>query len=919
MRMPLFLPILIAAALVGAALITFPLKTTARDVVPWPALTSYFDQDFRAAGFSITCVSGIDETCTVNWSNPADRFSDRIAVYSFADEQDLTRDDILRRFHERASKVAGQSELRRASGVLDGFFQSGLRRMADRSMRRARDGSTDAFLLPPFRLSELRRVRGKDIREVESLDPSFSTITTGLPRKPNYQADVIAPASSGAASTNAMTLRIVRSVGASVVQTLDPASPRTCRDISPDGKPDPLPCRAVTITGCIASKNFACRSPVLEIHAMAPGIALVRSAGNGDARLLSRGGRPLTVDELLIARADAGKRFEPLQVESTRPGVISDFRVELIHGGDVALSRLRMVNGRWERWYEPSVQPWVQPLVTRWEQLADERRTRTNTPDIDPRAAVRLTVDLTLQQALENRLASWMRDGGWEEAVRNHLAAAHYRGRRHRLTSTAGEREHRRPVPHAGVTLLDAKTGNILAGASYPPARALVTKDGQPSFAPGWRERLAGDAPAWAAREILDSLSDRVTNDANANFVTHPIGSTFKPLLLSLTLDARPRGGAQDGLDRLFNLMVAGHPPPAREPAPLPYSCPQCAEIGYEAVAGLPLGPYGSEEGSWQHKQDDWIDRSEFLVASCNKYAVTLGVLSLFDWTRPSDGSNTACCWNTRRDSFALSPNQTADGRSAAPYPTDVYSHATQVPPLGPWIEPTQASTTARFADAPIFTRLERYYGVPARSQPDAYDALPWAKCVGLDALAYRTRVPRMGTVARTQLSLTGQIVGPSFTNLFTGAGHNWWSSVKLAEAYARLAMNKEMAAGFCGGNVAQQPLFSDTSRHAELLQILSRQRTASWMHLDNVNAWIAQGPKRVALSKTGTTLRMSGYASTGVLALFAGEAEAMVGPHPSKIANGIVMVVYVDDIGKSEQVTRLADQLFAVVKAGGR
>jgi hypothetical protein len=55
------------------------------------------------------------------------------------------------------------------------------------------------------------------------------------------------------------------------------------------------------------------------------------------------------------------------------------------------------------------------------------------------------------------------------------------------------------------------------------------------------------------------------------------------------------------------------------------------------------------------------------------------------------------------------------------------------------------------------------------------------------------------------------------------------------------------------------------------------------------------------------------------VLALYAGEAEAMVGPHPSKIANGIVMVVYVDDIGRSEQVTRLADQLFAVVKAGGR
>jgi hypothetical protein len=915
MRIRSLLPLFVVALLVGGALVIFPLKSTARDTVPWPALGSYFSQDFRNAGFSITCVSGTQETCTVNWTNPADRTSQRVPVYSFADEQDLTRGEILRRFHEKASKAAGSGDVVRALGVLDGFFQSGLRRMADRAMRRAREGSAEVFRLPPFRLSDARRVSGRDVRQVEGIDASFSTIPTGLPRRPSYQADVIASSEFSGASGGAMAIRLVRPVGSTVVQILDPASTRTCREISPDGSPDELPCRAVTITACRASKHYDCRNPALEIHALAPGLAIARSAGNGDAKLLSRGGQPLALDEVLVARAEKGKRFDPLQVEATRTPMQS-FRIELIHGGDVPVSRQRMVNGRWERWFEPSVQPWLEPLVTRWEQLADAAPT-AQTAKLDRKKPVRLSVDLPLQLALEEKLSSWMDGGGWERQVRRHLTASHYtQTRTRRLNHRSGESGHRRPVPHAGVTVLDAQTGNIIAVASYPPARALLMKDGQPSFAPGWRERLVGNnAPAWASRDILEVLSDRIINDTNANFVTHPVGSTFKPLLLSLTIDSTPRGGVADGLDPLFNLMVAGHLPPPAMPVPAPYVCPACARSDHEAVAGLPLGPYGNEEGSWIHKLDSWIDRSEFLVASCNKYAVTLGVLTMFDWTQPS-GNTSSCCWNVQRDTFALSPNQLASGGSPLPYQPDVYSDPSRLPPLGPWLNAATASTTARFADAPIFARLDRYYGVPGRTHPDAYDPLPWAKCVGFDPIADRANVPRMGSIARTQLSLTGQIVGPSFTNIFTGAGHNWWSSVKLAEAYARMATNKEVTAGLCGGSSAQGGLFADASRHAELLQILSRQREASWVHLNAVNEWIKGGPDRVALSKTGTTLRGAGYSSTGVFALFVGTATEMIGPHPTRVGKGIVMVVYVDDIGKSDDVTRLTDHLFTALQA---
>jgi len=907
MRLKGFLPLLVVSGLLLAAVVAGPYRITARDAVPWPALTKYYDRDFREAGFTTRCFMGARETCLVRWTNPSDPAAKPINVYSFADDQEFTREDVLQRFYKTARNAAGEAEAQRAVAVLDGFFQSGLRRLADRALHRARDGSAEAFRLPPFRLSDTRRVGRADIREVEGLDSSYSTIATGLPSRPVYRADILA-ASGGGRTAGSLSVRLVAANGNTVTQALDSSASATCPQISPEGSGNNLVCRSVTVTGCEHVKGFECGEPVVEIHAIASDVALVRSAGSRFARLLSRGGEPLNLDEVVLVRA-SDQSFEPLYVQSSRNTKISDFRMELVRGDNIAISRQRMVNGRWERWFEPTTRPWIEPLVNRWEQLALVNTSRK----IDPAAAVRMSFDLSYQHAIESKLADWMKTNV-EPEVLAHLERDHYGRRDHQLNYAPNEPDlHRRPIPHAGVTVLDAETGSVLAVASYPPVSAITFRGGQPAFGPGWRERMAGTkAPDWARRELLEILSDRLSNDTNANFITHPVGSTFKPILLSLMIDAQPRGGLPaDSLGQFFNLVVAGHPPKKAETENQPIACPECADPSYEAVAGMPLGPYGQEEGSWIHRSDPWIDRSDFLLASCNKYAVTLGVLSLFEqWG--STGNNVGlCCWNPRRDSFGFVLGQSPGGNSSG----QIYSESRQLPPLGPWLDHTTFATTARFPEAPVFARLSAYYDVPARSQPDAFDPLPWARCIGIDPFQHREDMPRMGSVNKTQLMLTGQIVGASFTNLFTGAGHNWWSSVKLAEAYARLSEDKQIVAGFCGGSSVPGTLFSFPGRHSDIVQILSRQHEASWVHVPEVENWLKASPGRTMLSKTGTTLRSAGYSSTGVFATFIGDAAQSNGMGPLAVGKGIVVVAYVDDLGKSDRVTKLLNFLFATLQ----
>ncbi|MEO8380743.1 MAG: hypothetical protein ABI779_13855 [Acidobacteriota bacterium] len=908
MRLAALFPVLFVGLVLAVAVCLYPYMNESDDAIAWPALSSYYNRDFREAGFRIRCETTTRTQCTVQWTNPIDPKAAAIDAYRIGIEQDVRRDEVLPRFYRQVEAVAGEPEARRVTAVLDAFFQSGLRRLADRGVRRAAS-RVESFQFPPFRLAASRIIGRREVRDVDGIDASYSTILTGLPKRPAYRADVYA--SAGTTSDTVSTVRIVPSQGACSTRVLDPASNLICTALHPGAEGAALPCKKIDITVCDPQKDFQCRNPVLQLHALAPGVTMVRGGASPIGRPLVRGALELAADEMVILRQEDG-RFEPIHVETNAP--YQDFRVELVYGSRAPLSRQRMVNGRWERWYEPTVRPWVEPLVNRWDQLA-----RGDVKTLDAKAPVILALDLNLQRALEDRLAEWMRTNV-EKRVVQHLIDFHYnaKGRRD-IDLRPGERQHRRAVPQAGVTVLDAETGRILAVASYPPAKAFTTRNGEPAIAPGWRERFGGSAaPDWARRQILEVLTDRISEDTNANFVTHPIGSTFKPILLSLMIDTAPPGGGSDSLASLFDLVVAGHP---AAPSPgQPLECPACAAVEHQATAGLPLGPWGSEDGGGTHRGDPWIDRADFIVSSCNKYAITLGVLSMLDWSKQRNDA--ACCWNATRDRFAFVPSFDVNGPWPAPAPNQIVSSPQALPPVGPWLDARTVSTNASFPEAPVFRRLRGYYDVSSRSQPNAYDPQPWAPCVMPNA-ATNTQTPPMGTVVRTQLMLTGQPIGPAFTNLFTGAGHNWWTNVKLAEAYARLASNRAIQARFCGDPAANATkLFQWDERYQDLAHILSRQKTAPWVRIDKIETWLRGAPDhRGTLSKTGTSLRSAGYQSTGIFAIYIGNATVGPDGHALGGGKGIVVVAHVDEVawkdpgkkevGGSEAVTMLVNSLF--------
>ena len=121
----------------------------------------------------------------------------------------------------------------------------------------------------------------------------------------------------------------------------------------------------------------------------------------------------------------------------------------------------------------------------------------------------------------------------------------------------------------AAVTVMDAKTGQLLALASYPANAS----------------QGAGTRRAW---------------EANQNFVNLPIGSAAKPLLSSAILEIWPE---------LSSLAIPGHAPGA-----------------YDNLLGLHIAPALNEEGSFGDL--NWVTFNDYMQRSSNIYAATLMMLA---------------------------------------------------------------------------------------------------------------------------------------------------------------------------------------------------------------------------------------------------------------------------------------------------
>ena len=120
----------------------------------------------------------------------------------------------------------------------------------------------------------------------------------------------------------------------------------------------------------------------------------------------------------------------------------------------------------------------------------------------------------------------------------------------------------------AAITVMDAKTGQLLALASFPATAA----------------QGAGTRRAW---------------EANQNFVNLPIGSAAKPLFSSAILEIWPQ---------LATLEIPPHGPG-----------------GYDNLLGLHIAPQLNEEASFG---PGWITFDDYLQRSSNIYAATLMMLA---------------------------------------------------------------------------------------------------------------------------------------------------------------------------------------------------------------------------------------------------------------------------------------------------
>jgi hypothetical protein len=901
------LPAIVVVALLGCAVVIYPFypRAGAQDRLVWSAGRTYLNTTMEDEGFELRCQRRPTQelSCALLWI-PAGT-SQRHSVYVCNDEENLRREAVLRRF--LAAAPPGDASLR-AAGIVDGFFHSGLRRECDRLVRTSSETTRD---ITPFKWRS-----ATDTVELARDD----VVALGLPARPAFRGDIVAD--GGPLATDPMAarrrvsrMRLLDSTRAGKV--LDPVAPETCR-IWPGGSD--VNCSVasvVTVHPCAPGAGPVCANTGLSAHAMASGRVLLGGGTRPMAPVVF--GSRLETDELIVV----GPRttIVPLPLTDVSRGGTPSV-LEITSESRLILSRVRLLNGRWERWYAPDMRPWLEPLAGRLEDLARKAQRPQE-------QAIELALNLDLQRGLEDYLQAWMRRV--EPDFTTHLQSRHANGSLRRRRNEFG---HRRAVPQAGITVLRVADGAVLAVATYPPAEALDRESAAPSLAPGWQARLVGTHPSpELERAVAQILVDRVVDETNANFVRHPIGSTFKPLLLSLMIDRRD----DDQLHKLFDLQVTGHQGNGQRG--FPGGAP-CTDPGVQAIAGHELGPWGEEEPGTSHG-GAFIDRAEFLLDSCNKYAVTLGVLSLLDWRR--QGNPAAVCWSARRDAFGFTETQELDGSTPPPSglaaPPDwngLVSRAADLaaPPVG--LSIVNANST-RLADQPVFRRLQEYYGVAPRSTPSSYDANPWRHCAGLTTRDTRIAIGRVET---TQLDFTDMPVGTPYTNIFTGANRNWWTNVKLAEAYARLATNRRVQASFCEPPREAVPrLFQETPpiRHRELVQILSRQRLARWVHVPTIAAWVtADSANRTVLSKTGTTVRDEGHQSTGIFVIYLGRVvdrtlrrigsglEAV----PVEVGDGFVVVAHVEDLGTerlpsggtspaSGRVTALVDGLFGLLERG--
>lgn len=593
--------------------------------------------------------------------------------------------------------------------------------------------------------------------ELREINPFLRTIRLPFAKTTQWLGNI---EYSGPGSDATLVSASGRTIG--VTRTPPGQLPRDGQTIA--GAPDDLAADVVHI-------DFAggAQTPAVEVHSI-EGTAIleqrVKRGQPGDVRLLGN-----AVGEGRIARLSSG---DWLHLSSSSPAPVSE---TFLYSGERRYERLSIVrtrNASLERIYteEDPLLQWVggdsgEEMLTFGEALA---RSITNAlQQIDPRHAKQLISDFDLQLSVDRSLQSRLDAGlrAYASRLSNDVAGGD-------------------PFA-ASMTVMNGKTGEILASVSWPGQSDLAALPG-----------LSEDEQ----RRLL----------VNHNFKRHPIGSAGKPFFYAAVATRHPY---------LLDFSVEPHAPLER---------PDGSGDGEREVYQFFLG---TDYKLWPHN-DARIDMQSALERSCNKFTVELATLALAaprDLTDRTLSQPLDRVFGRQHDIPPWPKPGVHDGPRIAgtliDFPIDLGVYMKDNgKPVSPRIDTTAVVTPGRLDrmdEAPFIesfgeiTGVRTYGGGAAPRIPEEggdvvgraamvtlnYDLRPWRDLVAKlsegenDERAWKVRAALQSvSPERVNLSLS-QVTDfrTEFVSLLLGGSTSLWTNVQLAEALSRLVTKRQVEA----------------------------------------------------------------------------------------------------------------------------
>jgi cell division protein FtsI/penicillin-binding protein 2 len=380
----------------------------------------------------------------------------------------------------------------------------------------------------------------------------------------------------------------------------------------------------------------------------------------------------------------------------------------------------------------------------------------------------------------------------------------------------------------ASICIMNALNGDVLAMPSYPAPADIAEM----------RQRAQNGSLPGVTEAKLRRLG------LNQNLTLIPIGSTTKPLLASAIWDTNPE----------LSKLVIDEPDGGR------------AELlGYKLAA--PYGTVGPRR----------VDANGFLRMSSNDYTLHLGLLMLAKDVKI--GANGAPVFPAAKaDLSTYFRGDTIPGGLAR---EDVRAFPKLAACYDVGLVQDMAAGPVEQWEAGVLAPMLRQIGIDDASlQTPSADEKSGSPAAVMRELVYNHFSSVLPERANLQLDTVSSVRG-KYTSMLLGSGTNYWSNLKLAEAYARLGTGRKVQARLAVdpkkdvsfADFPELPLAHDTLAkvHAGMQQCAEGVEGSTAERIsDSIRAarkkFEAKGLKLFALAKTGTATRRAPVMKKGVM-----------------------------------------------------